>query len=361
MKKKIYFKNNRENRVLFIDNAKGMAIILMIIGHSLKLGSLKRNAIFSFHMPLFIITSGFFYKRKTFMNELKNLIINLLIPTMNIYFFVFLYSNIDKMSFKDCCQNIIKSIIIAYSHQSKIKYEFKSIGVLWFNYFLILVRLLFNINKKIEKENDIILFIIILMETYIGYLIGVQKYWLPWSIDVSFACILFYYVGYTLNKYKIFYEIYGNIKIILIIFLMWIAGIKYNWIEIAVRKYPNGLWCFITAISGSIILLILARIIEAKLKIFSKFISWCGKNSLYILFGHHIEKSLIKYNLLIVDKSTYYKIIIPLKCLFSISFAFLLVNLKNLRTFLLNKIKNKIIKKETKLIDISLLDGKNNI
>lgn len=356
MEKKIYFQINREKRVLFIDIAKGIGIILMIIGHSLKLGSLKRNTIFSFHMPLFIITSGFFYKRKTFMNELKNLIINLLIPTMNIYFFVFLYSNIDKMAFKDFFKNIIKSIIIGYSHQSKIKYEFKSIGVLWFNYFLIILRLLFNINKKIEKENDIILFIIILMETYIGYLIGVKKYWLPWSIDVSFACILFYYVGYILNKYKIFYEIYGNIKIILIIFLMWIEGIKYNWIEIAVRKYPNGLWCYITAISGSIIILILAWIIEAKLKIFSKFLSLCGKNSLYILFGHHIEMSLINYKLLIVDKSTYYEIIILLKCLFSISFAFVLVNLKNLRTFLLNKIKNKITKRESKLIHISFLD-----
>ena len=68
-------------RIIFIDVAKGIAIVLMIIGHVLEQG-LKRSIIFSFHMPLYIITSGFFYKEKSLKEDIKNLIINLLISDL---------------------------------------------------------------------------------------------------------------------------------------------------------------------------------------------------------------------------------------------------------------------------------------
>ena len=52
-------KNKR--RIEYIDIAKGIAIILMIMGHVCSYGSWKRNIIYSFHMPLFIIVSGMFF------------------------------------------------------------------------------------------------------------------------------------------------------------------------------------------------------------------------------------------------------------------------------------------------------------
>ena len=48
-----------DKRLLWIDVAKGIAIILMIIGHTVKFGTYSRNFIFSFHMPLFFILTGF--------------------------------------------------------------------------------------------------------------------------------------------------------------------------------------------------------------------------------------------------------------------------------------------------------------
>lgn len=59
--------NNREvNRVEWIDVAKGIAIILMILGHCISVDSWLRLIIFSFHMPFFLIASGYFYKRINF-------------------------------------------------------------------------------------------------------------------------------------------------------------------------------------------------------------------------------------------------------------------------------------------------------
>ena len=47
------------NRIAWIDVAKGITILLVIIGHTLTFGSATRNFIFSFHMPLFFILSGY--------------------------------------------------------------------------------------------------------------------------------------------------------------------------------------------------------------------------------------------------------------------------------------------------------------
>ena len=59
-----------EKREIFIDIAKGIAILLMIIGHVIK-NFYAIRFIFSFHMPLFIITSGYFFKDRKLKEEVK--------------------------------------------------------------------------------------------------------------------------------------------------------------------------------------------------------------------------------------------------------------------------------------------------
>lgn len=311
--------NKSSDRVLFIDIARGISILLMIAGHVLTNG-IKRNIIFSFHMPLFIIASGYFHKDRSLKEEIKTLFLKLLLPTTIIVFAVFMISNVPKIGFEKSIVEVLKVITVCWSHKSKIDYSFASVDVLWFIYLLIGIRLLFSINKKVSKDNDILLSVIIIIETLIGYIVGIKGYWLPWSIDISFACMLFYFIGYILKKYNVLEKILSNYKILLPILLIWVVGIKYSWIEIAVRSYPHGLWSYITAISGSIIILKLSQYIE-KIKYISNALAWCGKNSLYILFGHHIERGLIVYNLSIANASLLKAALISIKSVFSILFA----------------------------------------
>lgn len=330
---------NLSNRVAFIDIARGISILLMIAGHVLTKG-IKRSIIFSFHMPLFIITSGYFYKERSLKEELKNLFIKLLLPTTIIVLIVFLINNVPKIGLAQSIVESLKVITIGWSHESRINYCFDSVDVLWFIYLLVGIRILFSITKKISKNNDLLLFIFIITESLIGYIVGIKGYWLPWSIDVSFACILFYYLGYILKKYKILEKILIDYKFLVILLLIWIIGIRYSSIEIAIRSYPHGLWSFITAISGSIIILKISQLVE-KIKYISNILIWCGKNSLYILFGHYIEKNIIVYNLSINNISLLKAILISIKSLFSIFFAviylYVIKLLKHLR-----RLKNEI-------------------
>lgn len=54
-----YSRLNKNDRIAWIDIAKGITIILVIIGHVVPFDSATRNVIFSFHMPLFFILSGY--------------------------------------------------------------------------------------------------------------------------------------------------------------------------------------------------------------------------------------------------------------------------------------------------------------
>ena len=55
---------SNSKRINYIDIAKGLAIICVIIGHTFakydKLDRLVITFIYSFHVPLFFILSGFF-------------------------------------------------------------------------------------------------------------------------------------------------------------------------------------------------------------------------------------------------------------------------------------------------------------
>lgn len=56
-------------RIEYVDVAKGIAILCVVAGHTFAAydpGSLQNKFIYSFHMPLFFILSGFFYKPQEF-------------------------------------------------------------------------------------------------------------------------------------------------------------------------------------------------------------------------------------------------------------------------------------------------------
>lgn len=331
-----------KKRIQFIDIARGISILLMITGHIIP-GGIARNIIYSFHMPLFIIISGYFYKKRPFKEELKKDLIHLLLPITIVIFIVTFLLNLKTLNITNSILETLKTITVCWSHQSIITYNFFSTKELWFVYMLILTKLLFSINKKITKDNEWLLLLLIITETYLGYSIGTSKYWLPWSIDVSLACIIFYYLGYKIKKHNLLDKVLSNNKLLLILLILWMLGTSFCSIEIAVRNYPYGILSYITALCGSIVILKLSSIIEKHLKQSTKIISWCGKNSLYILSVHYIETALITYSFNIQNILIENVLIIIIKTIISISIAYIYIKLKEYITKNINLLKTREI------------------
>lgn len=105
----------KKQRIKYLDIARGIAIILMIVGHVVS--GKKRNIIFSFHMPLFIIISGMFFKtERTLKEEILNIIKKLIVP----YFITVIITYIFNLLFfceKESIINIVKQIMLAYSNK----------------------------------------------------------------------------------------------------------------------------------------------------------------------------------------------------------------------------------------------------
>ena len=66
-------------RIVYIDVMKGIAILSVLVGHFITLRSVG-TVIWSFHMPLFVFISGYFYKQQEFRGLLKRNLKNYMFP-----------------------------------------------------------------------------------------------------------------------------------------------------------------------------------------------------------------------------------------------------------------------------------------
>ena len=79
--------NNRNNRIFWTDAARGIAILLVVLGHCIgNLTDPVNKVILSFHMPLFFFISGLCakYENGRFTDYLKKKVKTLLIPQMTL-------------------------------------------------------------------------------------------------------------------------------------------------------------------------------------------------------------------------------------------------------------------------------------
>ena len=283
-----------KKRIEYLDIARGIAIILMVIGHVVS--GYKRAIIFSFHMPLFIIISGFFFKSgRNIKEEIVNIIKKLIIPyivSIIIVHIVRIFVIGEKLSIL----NILEQMIFAYSNKKTFFQNIETVGVLWFIPFLAMCKIVFWSINKVSKNNEGLKACLCIICTMIGILLAKMEIYLPWSFDIVLASIIFYYIGYLMKKYEILERILENYKILLCILVLYIVGAKFGYIELAIRKYPFGLICYITAISGTIIVFKISKIIESVSKTITKILCWYGKNSMYILCTHFLEMGILQYN-----------------------------------------------------------------
>lgn len=187
----------KEREILF-DVIKGFTIILVVLGHCIQFGSgsdffknelfygeLPFKIIYSFHMPLFMLISGYFFYftiekhnslRYLFSNRTKKILIP--IVAWNILFFFVYYRNFNSDS-----NNVVL-------------YFFKSIFTnLWFLWAVFWSSLLVIIVKKIFNDN----IYVYILGFFISFII-------PDMLNLSLYKFMypFFILGYLYNKNKEF-------------------------------------------------------------------------------------------------------------------------------------------------------------
>lgn len=283
-----------KERLNTFDIAKGFGIILVVVGHTATHIGLEK-VIYQFHMPLFFILSGVFFKEKNtqfpqafIINKLRRLYIPYVLNGLGL-FFVFL--GISCVVLGD----------VGWSFLGGLKYMVLIIfgigssplgGAFWFLRALFIVCLLFSllnwqINKiKTNYNKSFILFGFVFLFLIMGYYTN-----LPYNISSSFVALFFYYIGYLYEKNK--EKIKMKWSYFITAFICVIGFSFINKVDMAYNTYTYFSLFILTSICGSYTILFVSEKVNR-----NSILEYIGKKSLSIMMFHFL--SFLIVNVIIV-------------------------------------------------------------
>lgn len=306
--------HQKKERVLYIDVSKGLGIIFVVLIHIIftsdKFKNLSdvRNYIYSFHMPLFFIISGYClywkYHDVQQVMELKNTIYRLCIKFLPCYLlWSVLYIFFAKVSNQPIdVMERIRAVITT-----------KGIAPLWFIIVLFMCEIFFvAIHKYLKRKRYfyecffmlLVLLTIISGNTYETILkIVNDKTVLGISISIIIlvlfrliACLTMLYAGYLLGK------IAGKIKIskrtaficaLLFGSLMCFITFKtQNYVNLHLYQIGNPFVFVLTSLSGSVAVILFSYSIQSC----ASLLAFIGRYSLGIMVLHYIPLRVMEYS-----------------------------------------------------------------
>ena len=280
-KKKIKIKNKefKSNRDVTLDVLRAICIIIMIFGH-FQIDGFLRNIIYSFHMALYIIISGYFYKKKNgLINDIFIDFKKIILP-YSIFAILFLIYKHNQNFWIS-----IKNVIGGVSYTSKIFKSFQHIGPIYFALLLTITKILFRIIDEIKGEKCKSFVVIAL--SLLGLYLGKKGLWLLWSFDVAMYALIFFYIGYIFKKYDVLNKISNFPYLYFIFSFIWIYMIYNFGMEIAVRIYEPYGFIIIGAVSAFLTLYGIVKIFNFS-NCFKKVCTIVGSGTMYILVIHSI-------------------------------------------------------------------------
>lgn len=278
--------DNLQSRILWIDAVRGIAIILVVLGHCTPPFT---KLIYGFHVPLFFLISGYVWNSHgslEFRHSIKKYFARLIKP----YFML-------------CSINLLIAVIIGLITDNNVPIGHYVIGILysrgttewmpncsplWYLTAAFISFVIFNLISRLNSKIFIFMMILSgLLSTSLYYFKVVK---LPWNIDTALMGVVFITCGYFVKKANIFDAIKGFDLIRKVVFVTGLIAIGipmviYNPIDTVDfdgNRYGNVLMMFIGAISIGLTLLYTCQ--TAKMTgIFSRYLVFMGRNTLFIM------------------------------------------------------------------------------
>ncbi|WP_415324821.1 acyltransferase family protein [Clostridium perfringens] len=186
-------------RIGYIDIFRGIAIILMIMGH-IGFTFYFDKYIHVFHMPLWFFISGWFFKdtNQKFIFIIKKKSKTLLIPYL--FFGIVQYPIWIIFNYKNS-KNLLEPLINFLWINTNLVMPIA--GALWFLTCLFFTEVFFLVLRRNIRSEKLLFIIILIISTFGTFFNKIFSFRLPWGIDTAFVTIGFYYGGYKLKKFNI--------------------------------------------------------------------------------------------------------------------------------------------------------------
>ena len=287
------------NRIEYLDIAKGIGILLVVLGHNdfEVISPFVQRLIYSFHMPLFFFLSGYFLNTSvSFFEFFKKRFNSLLKPFFFTIFLIYFTSvSFEKMGFNTAITRIVKSLYGSGHYLDWVQLWFLphlfAVSLYAFLFIVLVGRLR---NRWLTWGILFMTLAIAIPFLYAFYpfplsILGkdYELWGLPFSIDLVLATGFFFILGHEVRQVateKTFdnrWILIATGGIVLLLNILFAYEIDFN-----IRLYQSFVVNTVEAILGILFVLALARQIELHTTRLADLLKYLGNISLIILLFH---------------------------------------------------------------------------
>ena len=286
-----------KKRVDYLDVAKGIAILSVVVGHTFSAydpGSLMNKFIYSFHMPLFFLLSGYFYRQQEFKPALIKKVKNLLVPYLVVNGARCLAGLIKYGFSATVLTNYFFPALYGNGSTPKIElslFDVKIVGMTWFLIAMFFCQVIYLCLDEFARKYEIPMWMLVLAVAFAG--IGLNdKVWLPFSLQPAMGALMFYHVGRLMREKKVLEEDMREMPVgaLALGLLFWLLAICYQTVGMHANSYKSAV-AVLGAITGTYFIVQLSKPLY-RLPAVGPFLNWCGKYSLYI-YGFHAMDAFV--------------------------------------------------------------------
>lgn len=273
-----------KKRLEWIDNIRGVMIILVAIGHIITDGSIDNTFNSIMRMPTFFMISGFLFKFKPIKPYLKHKFTHLIIP-----YFIYLIPilaiqmYLEGNSFLEYVTRLILGGAFLYGQS----------GVFWFITCLFFTQQIFNLFNGWPTQKIALIMLLFLSTAYINA-IFFPNILIPMSINVClYSCPLFF-LGFIFKKHieKINVPIILPIIILLLIYVLSTFYFNNLYTNMSHREYGVPFLSFILSVISGLCVILLFKPFKNL-----HFFSFFGRASLVIMYLHVPIKYILLFHL----------------------------------------------------------------
>ena len=287
-------------RIAWVDFAKGLVMILVVLGHATVYDIDLNKFIYVFHMPFFFIMAGFLLNLNKWGGVYKNfslkLFKRLLVPyyLANFLWYPFLVA-------KEACFGHLLKIIFYISPVNQFLGIFAGhpiflpLGPLWFLPCLFVAEIIFiRLYNRLAGISTEIFVLAIALSACAGFFLRPLGY-LPFGLNVALIAQIFLLAGILIRRHNIVEgitsKLCGGLTLLLVL------AFQFNErVEMSFTTFGEPLLFYSGAVAGSLLVMKFSALMTDG-RIFS-LISDCGRQSMMILVLHPLIIELL-FNVLV--------------------------------------------------------------
>lgn len=302
---------NKSQTIQFMDTAKGILIILIVLGHA---QFPLRNFVYLFHVAAFFFISGYFFKDehlKKPINFIVKRVRSLYLPFLAYALLfislhnVFVKWNVIKLNigtasggnylygFQDYINVLKQNLTFGNTEQLLVPLWFITVlftvTIFFFLLKLISTKLMKNYQDEVVLSGIVGLFVI-------GAFLSYNHILLPRLINTSFVALGVYYIGYLYKKYESNVSFNAVYCVIALTFLT--VNSFFGTIEMVTNRFPDPPFFLLNALLGTYVVLYISKKLSEKTNIFDRFLQYAGQNSFHILALHLLAFKLATFILI---------------------------------------------------------------